>query len=630
MGSTQRTHKYTLLLEQIAADEIFDFVRAARDYCAAEKRKAPKILLAVLDLFVSDRIRDAVPWSRVHAAAGWSEETLGLDKRRATLVDDLRDLCFEMCCVINWETQRPYNHHWLSISTRRRVGIDFCRISRYRGEPVGAVVRKRLRERKNALTSRSAALNEREIQELAALQEELGDVEQVPSVIGHYRVERSLGGGGTGSVFAVEHTLTGEHFALKLMHSHLGLDRAQRERFFRGAKAMLKLSHPNIIHVVDAGSVYRTRPYYAAELVEGGTLIGLIETDTRPSSKDLLSLLGKVVSALAEAHRKGVIHRDVKPENILIDSAGEPKLTDFDCAYVPSIPSLPTALAGGTLQYMSPERLKEPTRHDARDDVYAFGIVALEALSGLRLGRPQEMYNCLQDRGEHPALLQVIMKCIMPEPFRYKSAVELEVDWRAVSESKLIPGAALPIWIDPASSLYYADRWMPNQKLEKKYLARSNFRNATMTGTSFARSVLTNTVMMGADLQDCCFDGALMIGARMHGAKLRGATFRMADLERTVWDDVDLAGVDFSGSNFWGAFLERSKNLDNAILEGANFARNPLTPEQELFLRNHPSITRADRYRPFLELAHERYGETLPEELWWASVVLEDQGLMYY
>jgi serine/threonine-protein kinase len=173
--------------------------------------------------------------------------------------------------------------------------------------------------------------------------------------------------------------------AVKVMHPGLGDDDEFAARFVREARAAARLSHPNVVGVYDQGDEDGT-VYLAMELVQGHTLRDVIRKESPMSPARAVAILEPVLSALAAAHRAGLIHRDVKPENVLIADDGRVKVADFGLAKAISADTQHTATGGvliGTVSYLAPELVVDG-RADARADVYAMGVVLYELLTGAK------------------------------------------------------------------------------------------------------------------------------------------------------------------------------------------------------------------------------------------------------
>lgn len=195
-----------------------------------------------------------------------------------------------------------------------------------------------------------------------------------------YRVMRRLGGGGMASVYLAEHAQLGRQVVLKVLHGHLAKDQEMLERFRREARAASHLVHPNIVPIIDAGDaegvMFTVMPY-----MPGGSISDRIALGPRPAV-EVASVVAQVATALDYAHRRGIVHRDVKPDNVLFDDDGHALVTDFGIAEARSQGRLTASgRAMGTPHYMSPEQAMGKLV-DGRSDVYSLGILMYEALVG--------------------------------------------------------------------------------------------------------------------------------------------------------------------------------------------------------------------------------------------------------
>ena len=207
---------------------------------------------------------------------------------------------------------------------------------------------------------------------------------------GRYRIGARVARGGMASVYEATDTRLDRTVAVKVMHPGLGDDQEFAERFVREARAAARLNHPHVVGVYDQGddtSDGQDTVFLVMEYVPGHTLRDVVRKEAPMAPSRAVALLEPVVSALAAAHRSGLVHRDVKPENVLIaDEAhgGRIKVADFGLAKAVSADTQHTATGGvliGTVSYLAPELVVDG-RADARADVYAAGVVLFELLTG--------------------------------------------------------------------------------------------------------------------------------------------------------------------------------------------------------------------------------------------------------
>lgn len=199
---------------------------------------------------------------------------------------------------------------------------------------------------------------------------------------GRYRVTHLIARGGMAQVYRAQDLMLNRPVALKVLYPELSVDPTFVERFRREAQAAANLSHPNIVPVFDWGEENGTY-FIVMELVEGTSLAGLLREHRTMSPHRAAELVAQVAAALAQAHRSGVVHRDVKPGNILLTEEGQVKVTDFGIAQAVSTEDNLTAAGSvmGTATYFSPEQA-EGAAVDGRSDVYSLGVVLYELLAG--------------------------------------------------------------------------------------------------------------------------------------------------------------------------------------------------------------------------------------------------------
>jgi non-specific serine/threonine protein kinase len=227
----------------------------------------------------------------------------------------------------------------------------------------------------------------------------------------HYRIVEKIGAGGMGEVFLAEDTKLMRQVALKFLPANLCHDEDFRSRFKREAQATAALKHPNIVTIYEV-SDYNDRPFFAMEHVEGNTLKDIIR-EGKLSINDTITLTVQVCEGLREAHNAGIVHRDIKPGNIIVDNKGRPHLLDFGLATIHGTTKLTkTGSTLGTVGYLSPE-MARGEMVDARSDLFSVGAILYELITG-----KQPFYN-EYDVATINAILHET-----PEPLnRYKSDI---------------------------------------------------------------------------------------------------------------------------------------------------------------------------------------------------------------
>ncbi|MFH9823690.1 Stk1 family PASTA domain-containing Ser/Thr kinase [Streptomyces bobili] len=197
---------------------------------------------------------------------------------------------------------------------------------------------------------------------------------------GRYRVEARIAVGGMATVYRAVDTRLDRVLALKVMHPALAADASFVERFIREAKSVARLAHPNVVQVFDQGAD-GAYVYLAMEYVAGCTLRDVLRERGALQPRAALDILEPVLAALGAAHRAGFVHRDMKPENVLIGDDGRVKVADFGLVRSVDTVTSSTGTVLGTVAYLAPEQMEQGTS-DARVDVYACGVVLYEMLTG--------------------------------------------------------------------------------------------------------------------------------------------------------------------------------------------------------------------------------------------------------
>lgn len=275
--------------------------------------------------------------------------------------------------------------------------------------------------------------------------------------LGPYRIESVLGKGGMGVVYRALDTRLNRPVAVKFLFEDLA-DEAARRRFQREAKMASSLNHPHILTVYDAGD-FEGRQYLVTEFVDGGTLRDWAHAQKRVW-REIVTLLFGVADGLASAHAAGILHRDIKPDNILVGKNGYAKLSDFGLAKLEeptgpvektlTLATRPGAILG-TFAYMSPEQAAG-RNSDARSDIFSFGIVLYELLAGRRPftgSTDQELLQTIihgtapQLGADVPLPLRMIVeKALENAPAdRYQSARDLAVDLRRLTRHSADPAS---------------------------------------------------------------------------------------------------------------------------------------------------------------------------------------------
>jgi eukaryotic-like serine/threonine-protein kinase len=199
---------------------------------------------------------------------------------------------------------------------------------------------------------------------------------------GRYRLDAQIGSGGMSTVYRAFDSVLERRVAVKLMHREIAADTDQLERFRREARAVAQLSHPHIVGVIDAGEE-DGRPYIVFEYIEGETLKDRIRRLGRLPVDEAIAYAIEIARALGAAHARHIVHRDVKPQNVLIDEEGSAKVTDFGIAR--SLDEDGLTAEGrvlGTTDYVSPEQALGHPIASGQCDIYSLGIVLFEMLTG--------------------------------------------------------------------------------------------------------------------------------------------------------------------------------------------------------------------------------------------------------
>jgi WD40 repeat protein len=282
---------------------------------------------------------------------------------------------------------------------------------------------------------------------------------------GDYELFRELGRGGMGVVYEARHLSLNRTVALKMLHPSRLSSQAQLQRFRQESEAVAALDHPNILPVYEVGSVHG-QPYFTMKLAEDGPLAGRIPQISRPASRrEAVTLLAATARAVHYAHQRGIQHRDLKPQNILLDANGRPYVSDFGLAKFSNRDSELTLSSDviGSPAYMSPEQAAGDTKNlTTASDIYALGAVLYQLLTGRPPFHAENVPSLLRKIVEDDPdpmdladldLRTVCLKCLSKEPERRYSSAEALAD----ELDRWLQGE--PVLARPASGVERILRW---------------------------------------------------------------------------------------------------------------------------------------------------------------------------
>ncbi len=257
--------------------------------------------------------------------------------------------------------------------------------------------------------------------------------------LGQYQIQQVIGSGGMATVYKAHHTRLDRTVAVKVMHPQYLADEQFQTRFEREARVIAKLDHPNIVSVYDYDE-YEHQPYLVIKYIEGRTLKQAIRQGAIPLP-EILRIMNAVAQALDYAHQQRVLHRDVKPSNIILADDGTPYVTDFGLARLAQLgeSTLSADIMLGTPQYISPEQARGDQNIDHHTDLYSFAIILYELLVGRVPFSSDSAYATVHeqiymdpplpsqfDPEITPAVESVLLKALSKDPQqRYHSAREL-------------------------------------------------------------------------------------------------------------------------------------------------------------------------------------------------------------
>jgi serine/threonine protein kinase len=333
-------------------------------------------------------------------------------------------------------------------------------------------------------------------------------------VDGRYVLGEFLGSGGMGEVYVAHDGVLERDVALKVLRSQYAGDEEFAERFRREARSAASLSHPNIVQVYDRGETEDGTSYIAMEYVPGGTLKEQIGRRAPFGDRETAAVGEQIADALGAAHERGVIHRDIKPQNVLVTASGNLKVTDFGIARAASaVTSSASGAILGTVGYVSPEQaLGEPV--GPMSDLYSLGVVLYEMLTGgLPFTAENSIAVCMKHVNEPPrppkalnpdipeGMNALVLTLLAKRPAdRYGSAMELLTDLERVRDG-LPPILALQATTQPLGQA-------PRATLRRVDVSRRRRTSRTLAVAAVAMAALFGTFLFGL-LQDGSGEGTL-------------------------------------------------------------------------------------------------------------------------
>jgi serine/threonine protein kinase len=266
-------------------------------------------------------------------------------------------------------------------------------------------------------------------------------VEELASLFPQLEILSLIGKGGMGAVYKARQPMLDRIVALKILPAQVTLGTDFGDRFTREARALAKLNHPNIVMVYEFGQL-NGQPYFIMEYVDGLNLRQL-EQEGKLTPREALQIVPQICEALQFAHDAGIVHRDIKPDNILLDKKGRVKIADFGIAKIlgtaedPAIPVTQGAI--GTPHYMAPEQVEKPQTVDHRADIFSLGVVFYEMLTGeLPLGKFAAPSSGPRGLQVDVRLDEVVLRALERKPeLRYQHASQVKTAVENIASTQL-------------------------------------------------------------------------------------------------------------------------------------------------------------------------------------------------
>ncbi|MBN2371687.1 MAG: protein kinase [Vicinamibacteria bacterium] len=260
--------------------------------------------------------------------------------------------------------------------------------------------------------------------------------------IGKYEIIRKLGKGAMGVVYMAHDVVLDRDVALKIMAAQIVDDSELKTRFEREARAVARMTHPNVVTIYDLGS-YEDSPFIAMELLKGRDLSQVMRQEQSVSLEFKVAVIAHVLAGLGHAHQAGVIHRDVKPANVFITSDGMVKIMDFGVAHITTASITGAGNIVGTAEYMSPEQVRGD-KVDGRSDLFAAGCMLYEVVTGRRPFHADNLmaiffkithedpdFEVIPKGSAHQALIPILRKALAKRrEARYQTARDFVLDLR--------------------------------------------------------------------------------------------------------------------------------------------------------------------------------------------------------
>ena len=268
-------------------------------------------------------------------------------------------------------------------------------------------------------------------------------IKELSGRIGKYDIVKPLGKGAMGIVYLAHDTILERDVALKVMVAAIADDPELKTRFEREAKAVARMTHPNVVNVFDLGSHTDGSPFIAMELLKGMDLQKAVRTPPPLTLERKVNIIVQTLAGLAHAHQAGIVHRDIKPANIFINQDGTVKIMDFGVARLTTASMTGTGNIVGTADYMSPEQVKG-AKVDGRSDLFSVGCMLYELLAGRRpfhsdnlmaifykITHEEPNFDLIPEGEEYDALMPVLKKSLAKTlDERYQTAYDFAVDLR--------------------------------------------------------------------------------------------------------------------------------------------------------------------------------------------------------